>query len=67
MEKAAAEVGAISETIVFLKYFKDLPEPGQRGKVVYPLEGAVVVPIGGAGRSGNIGRDQTIDAIGCQR
>jgi hypothetical protein len=38
MEKAAAEVGAISETIVFLKYFKDLPDPRQRGKVVYPLE-----------------------------
>jgi len=38
MEKAAAEFGAISETVVFLKYFKDLPDPRQRGKVIYPLD-----------------------------
>ena len=38
MEKAAAEVEAISETIVFLKYFEDLPDPRQRSKIVYPLE-----------------------------
>ena len=38
MEKAAADFGAISETIVFLEYFKDLPDPRQLGKVVYPLD-----------------------------
>jgi DDE_Tnp_1-associated len=38
MEKAAGDFGAISESIVFLGYFKDLPDPRQRGKVVYPLE-----------------------------
>jgi predicted transposase YbfD/YdcC len=38
MEKAAAEFGAISEAIVFLDYFKDLPDPRQPGKVVYPLD-----------------------------
>jgi predicted transposase YbfD/YdcC len=38
MEKAAAECGAIGETIVFLDYFKDFPDPRQRGKVVYPLD-----------------------------
>jgi predicted transposase YbfD/YdcC len=38
MAKAAAEFGAISETVVFLEYFKDLPDTRQRGKVVYPLE-----------------------------
>jgi predicted transposase YbfD/YdcC len=38
MEKAAAEFGAISEAVVFLKYFKDLPDPRQRGKVIYPLD-----------------------------
>jgi predicted transposase YbfD/YdcC len=37
MAKAAAEFGAISETVVFLEYFKDLPDPRQLGKVVYPL------------------------------
>jgi predicted transposase YbfD/YdcC len=37
MEKAAAEFGAISEAVVFLDYFRDLPDPRQPGKVVYPL------------------------------
>jgi predicted transposase YbfD/YdcC len=40
MEQAAgtAEVSnAIDETTVFLFYFKDLPDPRQPGKVVYPL------------------------------
>jgi predicted transposase YbfD/YdcC len=37
MEKAAGDLGAISESIVFLEYFKDLPDPRQRGKVIYPL------------------------------
>ena len=35
---AAAEFGAFCETVVFLKYFKDLPDPRQRGKVIYPLD-----------------------------
>lgn len=29
---------AISEGIVFLEYFRDLPDPRQAGKVVYPLD-----------------------------
>src|SRR5208337_2018843 len=37
MERAAGEFGAISEAVVFLDYFKDLPDPRQLGKVVYPL------------------------------
>jgi predicted transposase YbfD/YdcC len=37
MERTAAEFGAISEAVVFLDYFKDLPDPRQLGKVVYPL------------------------------
>jgi predicted transposase YbfD/YdcC len=32
------ECGAFSEAVVFLDYFKDLPDPRQRGKVVYPLD-----------------------------
>lgn len=36
MEKAA--VGALGEAVVFLEYFKDLPDPRQPGKVVYPLD-----------------------------
>jgi predicted transposase YbfD/YdcC len=29
--------GAFAETVVFLSYFKDLPDVRQRGKVMYPL------------------------------
>ena len=38
MEKAAGGCGALSEAVVFLDCFKDLPDPRQRGKVVYPLD-----------------------------
>src|SRR6266853_5269934 len=37
MEEAAAEFGALSEAVVFLDHFKDLPDPRQRGKITYPL------------------------------
>jgi predicted transposase YbfD/YdcC len=30
--------GAIGEGVVFLEYFRDLPDPRQAGKVVYPLD-----------------------------
>ncbi|MGB8365593.1 MAG: ISAs1 family transposase [Rhizomicrobium sp.] len=32
------ESGAVVESIVFLEHFRDLPDPRQRGKVVYPLD-----------------------------
>jgi predicted transposase YbfD/YdcC len=38
MEKAGVEGGALDESIVFLHHFKDLPDPRQRGKVLYPLQ-----------------------------
>jgi predicted transposase YbfD/YdcC len=38
MSAAATDLGAIVETTVFLSYFKDLPDPRQRGKVMYPLD-----------------------------
>src|SRR5882757_9698384 len=38
MEGTAADCGAFSEAVVFLDYFKDLPDPRQRGKVLYPLD-----------------------------
>src|SRR6516164_2141901 len=37
MEGAGSEFGAIGEAVVFLDYFKDLPDPRQRGKIIYPL------------------------------
>jgi predicted transposase YbfD/YdcC len=38
METAPVGFKAFGEVIVFLNHFKDLPDPRQRGKVVYPLE-----------------------------
>jgi predicted transposase YbfD/YdcC len=37
MERAGSDLGAIDEAVVFLGYFKDLRDPRQAGKVVYPL------------------------------
>ena len=30
--------GALGDTIVFLDHFRSLPDPRQRGKVIYPLD-----------------------------
>jgi len=38
MERASGDCGAFREAVVFLEYFRDLPDPRQRGKVVYPLD-----------------------------
>jgi predicted transposase YbfD/YdcC len=38
MDKAGADCGALNEAVVFLDYFKDLPDPRQLGKVTYPLD-----------------------------
>ncbi len=38
MDKACKEGGALAESVVFLKHFSDLPDPRQRGKVMYPLD-----------------------------
>jgi DDE_Tnp_1-associated len=37
MDEGAAGSGALSEAVVFLEYFKDLPDPRQLAKVIYPL------------------------------
>ncbi len=38
MDKACTEGGALAESVVFLKNFSDLPDPRQRGKVMYRLD-----------------------------
>ena len=38
MESSADEIGALCETVVFLGYFKDLPDARQISKVKYPLD-----------------------------
>jgi predicted transposase YbfD/YdcC len=43
MERTAGDTGALGEAIVFLDYFKDLPDPRQRGKVLYPLDEVLLV------------------------
>jgi predicted transposase YbfD/YdcC len=37
MGEAAGDFGAICEATVFLEHFKDLSDPRQHGKVIYPL------------------------------
>lgn len=37
MDGAAGDCAELGETVVFLRYFEDLPDPRQRGKVIYPL------------------------------
>jgi predicted transposase YbfD/YdcC len=38
MDGAAANCGGVGEAVAFLRYFSDLPDPRQRGKVMYPLD-----------------------------
>jgi predicted transposase YbfD/YdcC len=37
MDEATADCGALAEAVIFLNHFKDMPDPRQRGKVMYPL------------------------------
>ena len=37
MDTAPRDDGSLAETVVFLRYFKDLPDLRQSGKVMYPL------------------------------
>jgi predicted transposase YbfD/YdcC len=38
MDGVVAGCEAFGEAVVFLKHFKDMPDPRQRGKVTYPLD-----------------------------
>src|SRR5271168_204950 len=38
MDDTATDSGALAEAVVFLSHFNDLPDPRQRGKVMYPLD-----------------------------
>ena len=37
MAEAATELEALSEAVVFLNHLRDLADPRQAGKVLYPL------------------------------
>jgi hypothetical protein len=38
MKRLGPDLGALGEAVVFLDYFKDMPDPRQRGKVIYRLD-----------------------------
>jgi hypothetical protein len=38
MDGVAGDCGAFGEAVVFLKYFRDMPDPRQPGKVTWPLD-----------------------------
>ncbi|MSP88824.1 MAG: ISAs1 family transposase, partial [Alphaproteobacteria bacterium] len=45
MTDAAAEFVWLGEATVFLDYFKDLPDPRQAGKVIYPLNEVLLLAL----------------------
>jgi hypothetical protein len=45
METAAGVLAALSETVVFLNHFNDLPDPRQPGKVIYPLDEVLLLSL----------------------
>jgi hypothetical protein len=42
---AAVECGALEEAVIFLSYFKDLPDHRQAGKVTYPLDEVLLLSL----------------------
>ncbi len=45
MADAVTDLGSIAETTVFLDYFKELPDPRQLGKVIYPLNEVLLLSL----------------------
>lgn len=45
MGNTAADRDTLVETVVFLNHFKDLPDPRQRGKIVYPLDEVLLLTL----------------------
>src|ERR1035437_6385246 len=45
MDDAAADCGALFETVVFLRHFNDLSDPRQRGKVMYPRDEVLLLSL----------------------
>jgi len=43
--EAAHDDEALFEAVVFLNYFNDLPDPRQRGKVMYPLDEVLLLAV----------------------
>lgn len=45
MDDTTTDGGALSEAVVFLNYFSDLPDPRQSGKVMYPLDEVLLLAL----------------------
>jgi predicted transposase YbfD/YdcC len=45
MDDATQDNPALFESVVFLNHFNDLPDPRQRGKVMYPLEEVLLLAL----------------------
>src|SRR6202161_1876314 len=45
MDEVTPDCGALAEAVVFLNYFKDMPDRRQRGKVTYPLEEVLLLAL----------------------
>src|SRR6204780_499528 len=45
MDDVTTDAGALFEAVVFLNHFNDLPDPRQRGKVMYPLEEVLLLAL----------------------
>jgi predicted transposase YbfD/YdcC len=45
MRDAAADNETLFEIVVFLNHFNDLPDPRQRGKIVYPLDEVLLLTL----------------------
>src|ERR1035438_5522826 len=54
MEGVAEEFEAKAEAIVFLDHFRELPDPRQRGKVLYPLDEILLLCLLAVLAGGNI-------------
>jgi predicted transposase YbfD/YdcC len=45
MDSVVVDEGSLFETTVFLNHFKDMPDPRQRSKVMYPLEEVLLLAL----------------------
>jgi hypothetical protein len=48
VDDVAPDCGALGEAVTFLNYFKDMPDDRQRGKIMYPLDEALLAVLAGA-------------------
>src|ERR1700720_48636 len=45
VDDVTPDCGALFEAVAFLNHFKDLPDPRQRGKVMYPLDEVLLLSL----------------------